>query len=186
MVYAPLETDNQNTYDVLTGDHFIEPVFEDYHEATYDGHDYNRVTNASVSGINGHLVLGDLTTLGDHLLVDKKDFNAPIAYTMGSDKRMWYQRTPDNFVNRSSGWEVICLPFTTEIVTTQDKGELTHFYEGQTKGHEYWLREYAGNVKQKKDADDKPVTGIYTADFNPLAKGNNTKEYDNTVLYDYY
>ena len=186
LVYAPLATDNPNTYDVLTGDHFIEPVFEDYHEAANDGHNYNRVTNASVSGINGHLVLGDLTTLGDHLLVDKKDFNAPIAYTMGSDKRMWYQRTPDNFVNRSSGWEVICLPFTTETVTTQDKGELTHFYEGQTKGHEYWLREYAGNVKQKKDATDKPVTGVYTADFNPLSKGNNTKEYDNTFLFDYY
>lgn len=121
----------------------------------------------------------------DHFLVDKNDFNAPLAYTFDDDNRMWYQRTPDNFVDRSTGWEGISLPFEAEVVTTNVKGELTHFYEDNKVGHEYWLREFKGNVKQKK-VNNVPVEGVYTADFNPLAKGTNTKEYGNTFLWDYY
>lgn len=186
LVYAPSAEKNLRTYNVLTGYYFEEPAYEDYLEAEDDGHDYNRVKNATTSAINGHLVLSNLTTAGDHLLVDKKDFNVPVGYTMGSGKRMWYQRTPDNFVDRNSGWEVVSLPFDVEMVSTQDKGELTHFYEGSTKGHEYWIREFGGNVTQKTDAQDNPVAGVFTADFNSLAKGSHVKDYDNTFLFDYY
>jgi len=77
------------------------------------------------------------------------------------------------------------LPFSPEIVTTQDKGELTHFYQGSTAGHEYWLREFKGNVQQKQE-NNQPVDGIYTADFNPLAAGTGEKDYTNTFLWDYY
>jgi len=124
-------------------------------------------------------------SIRDHFLVDKNDFNAPLAYTFDDENRMWYQRTPDNFVDRSTGWEGISLPFEAEVVTTNVKGELTHFYEDSKVGHEYWLREFKGNVLQKQ-VNNVPVEGVYTADFNPLAKGNNTKEYGNTFLWDYY
>ncbi len=129
----------------------------------------------------------------DHFLVDKEDFNCPIAYKFkagtgtAAGKRMWYQRDPQDmrYVDLTKGWEAISLPFSPEIVTTQDKGELTHFYQGSTAGHEYWLREFKGNVQQKQE-NNQPVDGIYTADFNPLAAGTGEKDYTNTFLWDYY
>ena len=117
----------------------------------------------------------------DHLLVDRNDFNAPISYSFDDDHRMWYQRMPDNFVDIEKGWESVSLPFTAELVTTQTKGELTHFYEGNTTGHEYWLREFKGNVKPKSGE-----TNIYTADFNVPAAGTSNKKVTNTFLWDYY
>jgi hypothetical protein len=200
LVYAPAETvesgyANMKTYNVLNA-YFIgtetertEPLLSGYNESSdkyNDGKSYGRVAIASTTTIHGHLVQSDLKTTTDHLLVDMQDFNCPIAYDMGDGYRMWYQRTPDKFVDRTKGWEGVSLPFTTEIVTTQDKGEITHFYQGSIAGHEYWLREYAGNVKQKKDADNNIVAGVYTADFNPLAAGTNRKDYTNTFLWDYY
>ena len=145
------------------------------------------------SNMMGHWVQGNATRTAytasvDHFLVDKEDFNAPIAYRFGNNYRMWYQREPERFVNRTEGWEGISLPFEAEIVTTDVKGELTHFYQGSTTGHEYWLRELdpTGTVKQKKDANGADVVGVYTADFNPLAAGSNEKNYTNTFLWDYY
>ena len=103
---------------------------------------------------------------------------------MGSGYRMWYQRDPANneYVDRTKGWSAISLPFEAEVVTTDVKGELTHFYQGSTTGHEYWLRELdpAGQIKQKKDANDAPIAGVYSADFNPLVAGTNQKNYTNT------
>ena len=54
------------------------------------------------------------------------------------------------FSHNSPSWSTVSLPFTAELVSTQDKGEITHFYSGSpsvdengTKtGHEYWLSEY--------------------------------------------
>ena len=138
----------------------------------------------------GHWVQGSgsaYTAPRDHMLVDKHDFNAPISYTFNSGKRMWYQRTPDTFVDRKQGWEGISLPFSAEIVTTQTKGELTHFYETSTEingvnvgatGHEYWLRHFVSG--------GTPEGNIYKAAFNHPDAGTNTKEYTNTFLYDYY
>ncbi len=179
LVYAPSAEVNAKTYDVLT-DYFVDPDYTYY----YIDDDYRRVSIAT-STIHGHLVLNDLTAANDHLLVDKKDFNCPIRYSMGN-YRMWYQRRPDNFVDQNTGWEGISLPFAAELVTTQDKGEITHFYAGSLTGHEYWLREFAGNVKQKKDENDAEVEGVYTADFNAPAAGSNTKDYTNTYLFDTY
>lgn len=143
--------------------------------------------------IRGHrvaLVEGNYVSQNDHLLVDKQDFFCPIAYSMGSTNRMWYQRTPDNYVDRTKGWEGISIPFTADIVTTQTKGELTHFYtytEGgkdESKGHEYWLRKFDGNMKLKTGE-----TAVYEAAFNcPAATGNTAddKEVTNTYLWDWY
>ena len=189
LVYAPAATANsgyanQATFNVLSN-YFTEPAYSSY--AQGDAYGNVAVVNTPVFG---HLVRSNLTTLTDHLLVDKQDFNCPIAYTMGSGQRMWYQRTPDNFVTIESGvtkgWEDISLPFKVIFVATQQKGEITHFYAGNTKGHEYWLRHYDGNL-QKKKVNGVDVPGVWTADFNLLAaNGTDNKTYNNHFLWDYY
>ena len=200
LVYAPAEasTDgyaNKQTYDVLT-DHFShEPVYANYDETSYsDSHsEYKRVASAidQWGTVIGHLVQSDLTATSDHLLVDKEDFNCPISYTFAEGKRMWYQRMPDLYVSLNKGWEGISLPFTAELVSTQDKGEITHFYSGSDSipgsnakiGHEYWLREYKG----QKENTNPQTDGFFTAAFNyPDAAGSDTKTVGNTFLWDYY
>ena len=134
------------------------------------------------SNIRGHWVQktddGYYIAQRDHLLVDKQDFNAPIGYKYASGTRMWYQRKPDNFVDRRIGWETVSLPFTAELVTTDVKGEITHFYHGNTTGHEYWLREYVGKKAETGD--------VFTATFNYPQKGNTDRTVTNTFLWDYY
>ncbi len=205
LVYAPSSTANEMTYDVLNG-YFIgtsdaryEPVYSDYTESRYedynDGNNYGRIAVASTSTINGHLVQSNLQTTTDHLLVDKRDFNCPIVYDMGEGYRMWYQRDPDKFVDRTKGWEGVSLPFTADIVTTNVKGEITHFYDGsayvdqdtKTKvGHEYWLRE----LKDGGTLLDDNKT--YKAEFNyptAVTSGDDPdvdKTVTNTFLWDYY
>ena len=187
LVYAPDEAVNKKTYDVLTA-YFTEPAYSSY----YTDDAYRCVAAAPTSQVFGHLVYqGDqkLIATSDHLLVDKKDFNCPISYTFASDKRMWYQRVPDNFVSLKKGWETVSLPFTAELVTTHQKGEITHFYsdspsidENGTKiGHEYWLREYKGATVPSGSP------AVVTATFNyPDAAGDDTKTVGNTFLWDYY
>ena len=151
--------------------------------------------------IRGHWIQkvgADYKATRDHYLVDKEDFNAPISYTFDTNNRMWYQRLPENyvgkrnaagtgFIDNGAGWEGISLPFTAEIVTTNTKGEITHFYnytsgsEDHTKGHEYWLREFKG---QKEGTT--VTNGVFTADFSKPTVGTENKEYTNTFLWDYY
>ena len=131
----------------------------------------------------------------DHFLVDKQDFNAPIAYDIASGHRMWYQRRPDTYVDRNKGWEGISLPFSVELVTTQQKGEITHFYSGSqnsyndtnTKlGHEYWLREFKeGGTASTTDANVFEANFTYPSAQPDWAVGTD-KEYTNTFLWDYY
>jgi hypothetical protein len=191
LVYAPDKGVNKKTYDVLTG-YFKDPEYTDY----YLGGDYRCVSNAlsAASSVHGHFVTATLTNgkptaVNDHLLVDKRDFFCPIAYNFDDGYRMWYQRTPDRYVDTSKGWETVSLPFSAELVTTQQKGEITHFYSGSrsvdekngTKtGHEYWLREYIG---KKEDNGD-----TFTATFNYPTSSNKDryKEVNNTFLWDYY
>ena len=198
LVYAPAQTAtnggyaNEKTYDVLNA-YFIDPTYDDYDDGNTssdyfnDGKEYGRIAVASTASIHGHLVQSNLKTTTDHLLVDKRDFFCPIEYDMGADYRMWYQRTPSNYVDLTKGWECISLPFTADIVTTQTKGELTHFFSNSTTGHEYWLRQFKGNVK--KDSENSTDTKtIYTADFEYPTSTNSddNKIVDNTFLWDYY
>ncbi len=153
---------------------------------------YRTVAIASTNGVKGHQIVLDgsaYTATKDHLLVDKQDFNCPISYQFVDDKRMWYQRMPDLYVDLTKGWEAVSLPFTAELVTTQQKGEITHFYSGSRTidgseakiGHEYWLREYIG------EKDGTTVTnGIFTAAFNYPDAAGSDKQVDNTFLWDYY
>ncbi|WP_155808853.1 hypothetical protein [Xylanibacter brevis] len=181
LVYAPSAEHNAETNEVLTN-YFVDPDYTDY----YVDDDYHRVKVAPASTVHGHLVQSNLTAITDHLLVDKRDFNCPLSYTFASGKRMWHQRMPDLYVDINKGWETVSLPFTAELVSTQDKGEITHFYSGSRTaeengakiGHEYWLREYQG-----KSAEDEQV---FTAAFSyPTATGDD-KQVDNTFLWDYY
>jgi hypothetical protein len=174
-----------------------------YAETNADYHTVD-VWDSSSDNVKGHWVQGSgsgYTATLDHLLVDKQDFNAPISYTFASGKRMWHQRTPSNFVDLTKGWEGISIPFSAQIVTTQTKGELTHFFKkagsnaftlGYDCGHEYWLREYKGLQKEggtplhPKDQNDEDITTAYLANFAYPAAGSNSKNYTNTFLWDYY
>ena len=173
-------------------------------DAAYDDHktvnSYNTETVKSwdeSSELRGHWVRKSdsgtsyIATL-DHFLVDKEDFNAPMAYTFTEGNRMWHQRWPDNYVNLKKGWEGISLPFTVEIVTTNDKGEITHFYKktGSTtyddnydSGHEYWLREFSGI-----DDANTPIVAnlVYPALTGDGSVIMSEKEVENTFLWDYY
>ena len=142
----------------------------------------DELTGGDLGKIHGHLVYrngSDFFAVIDHILVDRQDFNCPIAYTLGKENRMWYQRLPDNYVDAKTGWEAISLPFSAELVTTPDKGEISHFYEGSETGHEYWLREFKGGAV----ATD-PKT--FVADFLKPKPGTDKKYYTNTFLWDFY
>ena len=154
---------------------------------------YRTVAIASTNGVKGHQIVWDgsaYTATKDHLLVDKQDFNCPISYIFAEGNRMWYQRMPDLFVDLNKGWETVSLPFTAELVSTQDKGEITHFYSGSRTiegsnakiGHEYWLREYKGINTASSGLPD----GVISATFNYPDAAGNDKQVDNTFLWDYY
>ena len=171
-------------------------------------HSRYHTVDAWIGNIGGHWVqkqaANSYLAKNDHRLVDKQDFNAPIAYTFDTGRRMWYQRMPDNYVGQKtvgdnivldskSGWEGVSLPFKAEIVTTDVKGEITHFYSGSWKskdsnptkiGHEYWLREFKEGGSEKT-VEEKTV---YEANMNfPIANSKDgDKEYTNTFLWDFY
>lgn len=197
LVYAPAETSddeyaNKATYDVLTG-YFQEPAYSDY----YVNDKYCKVADATsaTSSIYGHLVMDGKIAKSDHLLVDKEDFNCPIAYTFDNKHRMWYQRKPEDheYVDINKGWQGISIPFTAELVTTDDKGEITHFYSGSNSiegseakiGHEYWLREL-NSITEDSKTEDETVKYFAKASFlYPTATGSD-KTVTNTFLWDYY
>ena len=195
LVYTPDATENVKTYTVVT-DYLPDLV---YGETDIK---YRTVDVQNPIRVRGHAVVltgGVYVAENDHFLVDKNDFNAPISYQFkdGPDgTRMWYQRTPedDEFVDRKKGWSAISLPFTAELVTTQTKGEITHFYDGSavskndtgTKiGHEYWLRQYRDITDVEGAAEIQKARMTY-----PLATDGEimtpNKTVSNTFLWDYY
>ena len=148
--------------------------------------EYSTVAPQSAESVHGHLVdfvsggegSGSYIATRDHFLVDKNNFNAPIAYNFDNGYHMWYQRTPDRFAESgSNGWDVVCLPFTAGLVTTHQKGEITHFYGDSTKMHEYWLREF---MEVKEGENTKAVFA------RPAEDEKSSYEAENTFLYDYY
>ena len=158
--------------------------------------DYRTVAPKTADLVNGHLVTKNGTSYVanyDHFLVDKQNFNVPIAYKFAKGMCMWYQRTPEDGVTpeddgrfadgTGKGWDVICLPFTADWVTTHQKGEITHFYGNDTKMHEYWLRE----LKDVVSTDAEGSTKITKAEFErPASSGNSSYTAENDFLYEYY
>ena len=146
LVYTPKNGTTTSTVSA----YLIEPVLEESTEG------YRSIDRQETIGVHGHWlqqIEGAFWANDNQLLVDLNDFNAPIAYDFTNNKCMWYQRTPEDeeFVDRNKGWQGISLPFTAELVTTNEKGEITHFYDGSETsknetdskiGHEYWLRQY--------------------------------------------
>jgi hypothetical protein len=198
LVYAPAASGesgyvNKKTHDVLT-DYFVDPVYNEYYdyyvegsEHYTDGKKYRRVEDATAISVKGHLVQSNLVATNDHLLVDKQDFNAPIAYDFGSDFLMWYQRKPvdGEFVDLTKGWQGISIPFTAELVTTNTKGEITHFFNNggeNSKGHEYWLRELEAGAMTLKSGE----TNVLEANFHYPTAASGIKKVGNTFLWDYY
>ena len=208
------ENDACNVTDATIATALNETAYQEG-EATGDGYvagkaAYRTVALSDPQYITGHWIQksgNDYVARRDHQLVDKQDFNAPIGYQFVDDKRMWYQRMPDNYAgqehdmdangkpifSQDAGWESISLPFTAELVTTDVKGEITHFYQAsnsdQTKGHEYWLREFKGKVLKDKQESTDP--DVYVANFGlPEASDetndDNKKTATNTFLWDYY
>ena len=186
LAYAPTAGANAKTYGVLNS-YFAEPAYADYYDNTKG---YRLVTEAPSASIHGHLVQSNKAATNDHLLVDKQDFNAPIAYTFDADHLMWYQRTPDDneYVDTEQGWQGISIPFTAELVTTDTKGEITHFYSGSSesdngtgtkKGHEYWLRELGTTMTEKS-------SGVLQANFHYPNAASGSKTVANSFLWDYY
>ena len=177
LVYA--NPTDVNSYQKIKGS-LTEPILA--YDTDNDGKNYYRVAEVKQNP-RGHLV--DLAENGyvatsDHFLVDKENFNAPIKFQYADNCFMWYQRTPDRFAeNGRNGWDVICLPFTAGLVTTHQKGEITHFYEGSTTMHEYWLRELKSVATEG---------GEIKATFARPAAGDANDVYPatNDFLYEYY
>ena len=96
-----------------------------------------------------------------------------------------------NYIASSAGWDAVSLPFKAELVTTVDKGEITHFYDGSDEsrnnsqakiGHEYWLRGFkTGGTLSESET-------VYTANFQRPGESSEDgkKDYTNTFLWDYY
>ena len=197
LVYTTDATDASATTENTVKTTLIEETYQETNKTTY-----RTVAEANnlrqEKTVRGHWVkktddnTNPYQAVRDHYLVDKEEFNAPIQYVFDNEHRMWYQRLPETYVGRKNaagtgfiangaGWEGICLPFTAELVTTNTKGEITHFYDTSTTGHEYWLRKYKG---QK---DGTSVTdGVFTADFQKPDAAGGLKEYTNTFLWDHY
>ena len=193
LVYAPATSGdgytNAKTHGVLTS-YFRDPIYNNYYDNTKG---YRRV-DEFIDIVKGHLVQSNLKATNDHLLADKEEFNCPIAYSFDENHLMWYQRRPDDseYVNYGSktGWQGVSLPFTAELVTTHQKGEITHFFGGSAsshngtgtkKGHEYWLREFNSINVETTPSDKATAVMRY-----PDATGTEPKIATSTFLWDYY
>ena len=147
---------------------------------------YKTVAPKTVNLVRGHLVTksGDSYIANyDHFLVDKENFNVPISYKFADDKCIWYQRQPDRYAHRDhKGWDIVCLPFTATLVTTNQKGEITHFYGNDTKMHEYWLRE----LKDVTTTTQSGGTVVTNATFERPVTGDSIYIATNKFLYDTY
>ena len=199
LVYIPEETEESASPANMTRTAVIgfatDPEYSDYYslDAADPDHKYRTVAMNTTS-VTYHVVEkkdDNYQSTYDHFLVDKEEFNCPIEYTFTGGKRMWYQRQPDKYVDidwtgttrTTKGWEGVSLPFTAELVTTNEKGEITHFYNNDKTGHEYWLREYKGKKSETSDT--------FTAIFNYPTPSENTsdkmnKTVTNTYLWDYF
>ena len=174
---------------------FIEETYQETHDTYHTVAEANNLRQEKT--VRGHWVKWTgaegkpYQAVRDQYLVDKEEFNAPIEYWFDNTHRMWYQRLPETYVGKrkasgtgfignGAGWEGISLPFTAERVTTNTKGEITHFYGSSSTGHEYWLRHFTG-IDTDHSTDAEKV-----ANFNRPDNGTIKKVDGNTFLWDYY
>ena len=223
LVYTYAKSDGTATTAAEQTANVVSEVLHDYAYVEGNATTYRTVApwdrSSNWENMHGHWVqkqtynassLDDYKAINDHFLVDKQDFNAPISYTFHTGKRMWYQRMPDKYVTTAwidhdnkettpkvrttAGWEGVSLPFTAEIVTTDQKGEITHFYNvskesknntGSKIGHEYWLREFIGGGTTEGNTYKAKMVYPSVAPTTPTTLPTD-KDYTNTFLWDYY
>ena len=184
LVYAPDDDVPDGTPAATTRD-VINNAYSDH--AYNETDDDYRTVDVIMPSVSFHIVqkttddTPSYYSVDDHFLVDREEFNCPISYTFNSNARMWYQREPLYYANLNKGWEGISLPFTVELVTTQTKGELTHFYDGSTIGHEYWLRGYRDISGVEGEPEKLKAIFRY-----PDSQPGSEKVYTNTFLWDTY
>lgn len=195
LVYA--RDNSENATDVtnlgILNGYLFEPVYDIYAnkldnegQPTVVANDYqsiHKVAQDTINMVHGHLVVkktdGKYYAYRDQFLVDLNDFNAPKGYDMDGNL-MWYQRTPDVFVkNAGTGWETISLPFTARVVSTSQKGVITHFYSGSNIGHEYWLR-----TPSSVDETGQTKKVVFQTMAKTAPKADIS--YSNSFLWDYY
>ena len=208
---APDATTAAGKTGTVVSNYLSEPEYTETPSASApESYRYHTVDYQDPAVIHGHWIektADGFVATTDQLLVDKQDFNAPMGYAFASDKRMWYQRRPDNYVEpvwstdptpvrTTKGWEGVSLPFTANLVTTDQKGEITHFYSGSDEskngtnskiGHEYWLRKFTGITEDDTDPDD--IKAIANFGYPTVTDGSATMEkktVTNTFLWDYY
>ena len=150
--------------------------------------EYNELSvQLNLNQVHGHLVdlvvdeEGNRSYMAkrDQILVDKEDYNAPIAYTFDDNCYMWHQRHPEYYTEGDdNGWDALCLPFTAVLTTTQDKGQITHFYGDNTTNNEYWLRKL-----YEVQTTDGEIHALFR---RPEAIAGQALEVENKFLYDYY
>lgn len=178
LIYADPVNDAAS-YTVLD-DYLYRPIFKLEGEYGLVGVQSNQ------SSMRGHLVDlvdGEYKATSNHFLVDgdkyNANFNVPIKYSFADGYYMWYQRTPQAYAEGDgAGWAALCLPFTADLTTTQEKGQITHFYGDSTANHEYWLRELRGM---------ETVDAVVKANFQrPDAVPNQSLVVTNSFLYDKY
>ncbi len=137
-------------------------------------------------------------------LVDKQDFNAPIAFNVG---KVWYERKPQNYRSGSTmAWEGICIPFTANKVYSMvdiPKGGapmesvISHFYgeeltcepneNDHTLHHEYWLNGMVAATSGVAFArPSKTGTGLFTNDYASQEGGNYEFKNDYFVKLPHY
>ncbi len=179
LVYA--EAGGEATYKLL--DEAAKEPELDIQQNNYNSVD--RIVQEPMFHLVGKQINGEYRATSDHFIVDKQNFAAPISYSFNDNYYMWYQRDPAYHANSSSdGWEGLILPFTADLVTTQDKGEITHFYGDSDKGHEYWLRGFTG-ISDAKAQFARPQEGAGYAKYEDH-NGNNPYRVSNSYLYDTY
>ena len=175
LVYANEESENNQLYADMS-ENLKEPPLA----VSTEGY---KTIDQNNTDVRGHLVTkqnSNYIALTDQFLVDRENFNVPIAYEFAEGKRMWYQRTPDRFAEgNNAGWDIICLPFTAQLVTTHQKGEITHFYGNSTTNHEYWLRQLS-EVTTTTEGDASTTTAAFT---RPAA-GNTDYTATNKFLFE--
>ncbi len=186
LIYA--DASQEDSYSVLMSA-ANEPELIVNPEKSYNTVDVVQETKYPLFHLVGQQQKGEYRAATSQFLVDKQNFAAPKEYSFSKGYYMWYQRRPAYYANSSTdGWEGLILPFTADLVTTQDKGEITHFYGDSDKGHEYWLRgftgvETAGAEKMAKFV--RPMSNAGDAGYDSrYESGDNAVS--NSFLYDTY
>ena len=148
-----------------------------------DGIDYE--ASDPTTEIKGHrVVLAGSTNNAELLhLVDKENFNAPIAFTAA---RAWYDRDPKmetGYVDvAGQGWESVALPFAVKTATLSEPIERYYDYPDEVESD----GENKRNTKRSNDVDDETKKGDQTVITFFYGEGENSEDNPNIINHEYW